>query len=46
MLRQEGDEVIVQLLQGPSFKDMVSEQITLGKDAYVFCRYPGGIESF
>ncbi len=26
VLRQEGDEVIVQLLQGPSFKDMVSEQ--------------------
>ena len=26
VLRQEGDEVIVQLSQGPSFKDMVSEQ--------------------
>ncbi|WP_139684659.1 PilZ domain-containing protein [Vibrio tasmaniensis] len=34
VLRQEGDEVIVLLSQGPSFKDMVAEQ------RYIRQRYP------
>jgi len=36
VLRQEGDEVVVQLSQGPSFKDMVSEQRHIRKKYPVF----------